>query len=62
MKILIEEEKGEFTIKWECHRCSQARGRCRSSVRHDRTIHTFDSQGNAIWVGNWVGDFFVHHL
>ena len=33
-------------------------GRCRSGVRHDRTIHTFDSHRNAIW----VGDFFVHRL
>jgi hypothetical protein len=34
----------------------------RGGICHDRTIHTFDSQGNAIWVGNWVGDFFAHRL
>jgi hypothetical protein len=28
----------------------QVAGRCRSRVCHDRTIHTFDSLGNAIWV------------
>ena len=27
-------------------------------ICHDRTIHTFDSQGNAIW----VGDFSVYCL
>jgi hypothetical protein len=31
-------------------------GRCRSGVCHDRTIHTFDSHRNAIW----VGDFSAH--
>ena len=36
----------------------QVVGRCRSGVWHDRTVHTFGSQGNAIW----VGDFFVHCL
>ena len=40
----------------------QVAGRCRGDICHDRTIHTFDSQGNAIWVGNWVGDFFAHRL
>ena len=34
----------------------------RRGICHDRTIHTFDSQGNAIGVGNWVGDFFAHRL
>jgi hypothetical protein len=29
-----------------------------SGVCHDRTIHTFDSHGNAIW----VGDFPAHSL
>ena len=34
----------------------------RGGICHDRTIHTFGSHGNAIWVGNWVGDFFAHRL
>src|SRR3984893_9915670 len=31
-------------------------------VCHDRTIHTFDSPSNAMWVGNWVGCFSTRCL
>jgi len=29
---------------------------------HNRSIRTFDSPGNAMWVGKWVGYFCSHHL
>ena len=31
-------------------------------VCHDRSIRTFDSPSNAMWVGNWVGYFSARSL
>ncbi len=34
----------------------------RMQASPDLSVLTFDSLGNAICVGNWVGDFSVHRL
>jgi KaiC/GvpD/RAD55 family RecA-like ATPase len=33
-----------------------------SVLCHDRSIRTFDSPSNAMWVGKWVGCFCAHRL
>ncbi len=33
-----------------------------SALCHDRSIRTFDSSGNAMWVGKWVGCFCARRL
>jgi hypothetical protein len=33
-----------------------------SVLCHDRSIRTFDSPGNAMWVGKWVGCFCARRL